>query len=48
MKVLDLEGLSYFWTKIKNKFYIKPDTGISKSDLSSEVQGSLNKADTAL
>lgn len=48
MKVLDLEGLSYFWTKIKNKFYIKPDTGIPKSDLSSEVQGSLNKADTAL
>lgn len=48
MKVLDLEGLGYFWTKIKNKFYIKPDTGIPKSDLSSEVQGSLNKADTAL
>lgn len=48
MKVLDLEGLSYFWTKIKNKFYIKPNTGIPKSDLSSEVQGSLNKADTAL
>lgn len=48
MKVLDLEGLGYFWTKIKNKFYIKPDNGIPKSDLSSEVQGSLNKADTAL
>ena len=48
MKVLDLEGLGYFWTKIKNKFYIKPDTGIPKSDLSSSVQTSLGKADTAL
>ena len=28
--------------------YIKPDSGIPKSDLSNEVQTSLSKADTAL
>lgn len=45
---LSKDGISYLWSKIKNKFYIKPSTGIPKSDLASSVQTSLGKADTAL
>ena len=45
---LSKDGISYLWFKIKNKFYIKPSTGIPKSDLASSVQTSLGKADTAL
>lgn len=45
---LSKDGISYLWAKIKNKFYIKPSTGIPKSDLASSVQASLGKADTAL
>lgn len=45
---LSKDGISYLWSKIKNKFYIKPSTGIPKSDLASSVQASLGKADTAL
>lgn len=45
---LSKDGISYLWSKIKSKFYIKPSTGIPKSDLASSVQTSLGKADTAL
>lgn len=45
---LNKDGISYLWSKIKNKFYTKPSTGIPKSDLASSVQASLDKADTAL
>lgn len=45
---LSKDGISYLWAKIKNKFYIKPSTGIPKSDLASSVQTSLGKADTSL
>lgn len=45
---LSKDGISYLWSKIKNKFYTKPSTGIPKSDLASSVQTSLGKADTAL
>lgn len=45
---LSKDGISYLWSKIKNKFYIKPSTGIPKSDLASSVQTSIGKADTAL
>lgn len=55
MKFLDLNGLSYFWTKITtyvnnlvSNFYTKPSTGIPKTDLASDVQTSLGKADTAM
>lgn len=45
---LSKDGISYLWSKIKNKFYTKPSGGIPKSDLASSVQTSLGKADTAL
>lgn len=47
-------GLAYLWSKIKEYVsahagtYSKPSGGIPKSDLSSPVQQSLDKADTAL
>lgn len=47
-------GLTYLWSKIKEYIsanagtYSKPSGGIPKSDLASEVQTSLGKADTAL
>ena len=50
-KYLDDNGLLYLWGKIKALFgsaYQKPSGGIPKSDLSSDVQTSLGKADTAL
>ena len=47
--------MAYFWGKVKtcvanaiSGLYTKPSGGIPKSDLSSEVQTSLGKADSAL
>lgn len=48
VEFLDKTGLRYLWGKIKATFYQKPSGGIPKSDLSSAVQTSLGKADTAL
>ena len=48
VEFLDITGLRYLWGKIKATFYQKPNGGIPKSDLSSAVQTSLGKADTAL
>jgi hypothetical protein len=56
-KYLDENGLLYFWGKIKSYvatalsgsgFYTKPSGGIPSTDLSSAVQTSLGKADTAI
>ena len=54
-KAFDKARMSRFWGKVKNYvanaisgLYTKPSGGIPKSDLSSEVQTSLGKADTAL
>ena len=47
-KYIGSTGLAYLWGKIKATFYQKPSGGIPKSDLSSAVQTSLGKADTAL
>ena len=54
-KAFDKARMSRFWGKVKNYvanaisgLYTKPSGGIPKSDLSSEVQTSLDKADTAL
>ena len=56
-KYLDDNGLLYFWGKIKSYvstalsgsgFYTKPSGGIPSSDMSSAVQTSLGKADTAI
>ena len=56
-KYLDENGLLYFWGKIKSYvttalsgsgFYTKPSGGIPSSDLTSAVQTSLGKADTAI
>lgn len=52
LKFITLENLNRFFDNLKDylseTFYIKPDSGISKSELDSDVQASLNKADTAL
>lgn len=47
-KYIGTTGLGYLWEKIKAAFYQKPSGGIPKTDLSSAVQTSLGKADTAL
>ena len=54
-KAFDKARMSRFWGKVKNYvanaisgLYTKPSGGIPKSDLSSEVQTSLGKADSAL
>jgi hypothetical protein len=56
-KYIDDDGLLYLWGKIKSLvsnalsnsgFYTKPSGGIPSSDLSSAVQTSLSKADTAV
>lgn len=56
-KYLDDDGLLYLWGKIKNYvtnalsgsgFYTKPSGGIPSSDMTTAVQTSLGKADTAL
>lgn len=56
-KYIDDDGLLYLWGKIKNYvttalsnsgFYTKPSGGIPSTDLTSAVQTSLGKADTAL
>jgi len=41
-------GLLYLWTRLKQIFYQKPQSGVPKSDLAEGVQTSLGKADTAL
>ena len=54
-KAISLEQMSRIWGKVKNYvaasisgLYTKPSGGIPKSDLSTDVQTSLGKADTAL
>lgn len=50
-KLIDLNGLSTFYTHIKTKIsakYSLPSGGIPKTDLASAVQTSLDKADGAL
>lgn len=47
-KYIDDNALLYIWNKIKAAFYQKPGTGIPSTDLSSAVQTSLGKADSAL
>ena len=54
-KAFDKARMSRFWGKVKtyvasaiSGLYTKPSGGIPKSDLSSDVQTSLGKADTAL
>lgn len=56
-KYIDDDGLLYLWGKTKSLvsnalsnsgFYTKPSGGIPSSDLSSAVQTSLSKADTAV
>lgn len=49
IKVSQLENDSNYATESQvNAKYTKPTTGIPKTDLASDVQGSLDKADTAL
>lgn len=52
LKFITIENLNRFFDNLKEylseTFYIKPDSGISKSELDSDVQSSLSKADTAL
>ena len=54
-KAISLEQMSRIWGKVKSYvasaisgLYTKPSGGIPKSDLSTEVQTSLGKADTAI
>lgn len=47
-KLFSLHTIETFWNKIKDKFYVKPADGISKNDLDTTVQSSLDKADSAL
>ena len=53
IKYLDTSGLAHFKDKIMNLInakgtYSKPSEGIPKTDLASDVQTGLEKADTAL